>query len=79
MLYAAVGTIVVYQLITAVVTETHGLTHGQSLGIMIGVLVLLSTVALAPFGSGGLVSKPARQHSSHADDTPEEQWSSRWG
>lgn len=76
-LYAAVGLIVVFQLVTAVVEQTHGLTHGQSLGVMIGMLVLLSTVLLAPFGSGGVVSRPAHQHDSRAEGSTQEQASSR--
>ena len=70
MLYGAVGFIVVYQLITAVVTETSGLSHGQSLGVMIGVLVLLATVVLAPIGSGGVISRPAHEHSSNSNGLP---------
>ncbi len=78
LLYAIVGLIVIYQLITAVVEQTHGLTHGQSLGVMIGVLILLSTVIWAPFGSGGLLSRPAHQHDGHhAEAVPQEQHGSR--
>jgi hypothetical protein len=58
---------VIYQLISAVVQEAHGLTQGQSTGVMIGVLVLLATVLLAPFGSGGVISRPAHQHSGCAE------------
>ena len=76
-LYGAVGLIVVYQLITAVVTETSGLSHGQSLGVMIGVLVLLATVVLAPFGSGGVISRPAHEHSRHSNGPPDDHCSSR--
>ena len=77
MLYAAVGFIVIFQLITAVVQQTRGLSHGQSLGVMVGLLVLLSTVLLAPFGSGGVVSRPAHQHGDHAEGLAQEQPSSR--
>ena len=77
MLYGAVGFIVVYQLITAVVTETSGLSHGQSLGVMIGVLALLATVVLAPFGSGGVISKPAHEHSNYSTGPSEERCTSR--
>ena len=76
-LYAAVGLIVVFQLVTAVVEQAHGLTHGQSLGVMVGLLVLLSTVLLAPFGSGGVVSRPAHQHDGHAPGVTQEHVSSR--
>ena len=77
MLYAAVGLIVIFQLITAVVQQTHGLTHGQSLGVMIGMLVLLSSVLLAPFSSGGVESKAAHQHGDYAEGFTQEQPSSR--
>ncbi|CAK0743532.1 hypothetical protein CVIRNUC_001477 [Coccomyxa viridis] len=76
-LYGAVGFIVVYQLVTAVVTETAGLSHGQSLGVMIGVLVLLATVVLAPFGSGGVISRSAHEHSRHSSGPPDNHCSSR--
>lgn len=77
MLYAAVGLIVIYQLISAVVQEVHGLTRGQSIGVMIGVLALLSTVLMVPFGSGGVVSKPAHQQSSQAEGLSQEHRVSR--
>ena len=76
-LYAAVGLIVIYQLISAVVQQVHGLTHGQSIGVMIGVLVLLSTVLLAPFGSGGVISRPAHQQSSCTEGRSQEHCGSR--
>ena len=77
-LYAAVGLIVIFQLVTAVVQQTHGLSHGQSLGVMVGMLVLLSTVLLAPFGSGGVVSKPAHQDGDYAEGFTQEQPSTRY-
>jgi hypothetical protein len=57
--YAVAGAIVVYQLITASISEVHPYSMSQQRGIMIGVLLLLFLVLLTPFGSGGLKSQPA--------------------
>lgn len=57
--YAVAGAIVVYQLVTASISEAHPFSMPQQRGIMIGVLVLLFIVLLTPFGSGGLKSRVA--------------------
>jgi uncharacterized membrane protein (DUF441 family) len=54
-----VGAIVVFQLVTASVSELHHLSMGQERGVMIGVLLLTVLVLLVPLGSGGLVACPA--------------------
>lgn len=52
----------VYQLVTALVSEIHPFNRAQERGVMIGVLLLTVLVLLVPLGSGGLISRPAQLH-----------------